>query len=66
MAKIAIPNQIPLEEREIESIVKEYLEGRISLDQAVTKVPKAKMGIFDYVLKVVLPEDLYLRRKVPV
>lgn len=55
--------QVSVDEREIELIAKEYLDGRISLDQAATRVPKSRMGVLDYVLKIILPEDLYFRRR---
>lgn len=57
--------QIVLEgDHEIQSIAKDYLKGDISLEQAATKMPKAKLGVLDYVLMVVLPDDLYRRRKI--
>ena len=58
-----LSNQVLLEDPELDSIVQDYLRGKKSLDEAVAQVPKAKMGAFDYILKVLLPEDLYKRHK---
>ena len=57
----ALSNQVLLDDPELESLVQDYLRGRKSLDEAVAQVPKAKMGAFGYILKVLLPEDLYER-----
>ena len=62
----ATTNQVMVEDPELDAIVQDYLHGRKSLDEAVAQVPKAKVGAFDYILKVLLPEDLYKRYRATV
>ena len=61
-----LSNQVLLEDPELDAVVQDYLQGKKSLDEAASQVPKAKMSAFDYILKVLLPEDLYMRRMVKV
>jgi hypothetical protein len=61
-----LSNQVLLEDPELDAVVQDYLQGKKSLDEAAAQVPKAKMSAFDYILKVLLPEDLYMRRMVKV
>jgi hypothetical protein len=63
MANPALKGQVLLEDAEIKAIVDDYLRGRISLEQAAERVPKAKMTTFDYVLKLLLPDAVYKKRE---
>jgi hypothetical protein len=44
-------------------VVDDYLRGKISLEEATDRVPKAKMTAFDYVLKLLLPDAVYKKRE---
>lgn len=48
---------------EIDVVVSEYLHGKTSMDEAVAKISEPQKTFVDYVLKLVLPGDLYQRRR---
>jgi hypothetical protein len=50
---------------EVDQLVSDYLAGKSSLDEAVARIQertKSEPKILSYILSVVLPEDMYLRR----
>jgi len=63
MANPALKGQILLDDAEIKAVVDDYLRGKISLEEATDRVPKAKMTAFDYVLKLLLPDAVYKKRE---
>jgi hypothetical protein len=61
--KAVVGGQILITNNETKVIADDYLSGKTTLDDAVARMPKAKSGLLDKVLKVVLPEDLYQKSR---
>jgi hypothetical protein len=49
-------------EPSIEGLVKDYLHGEVSIEDAISALPTPKYSIGELFLKVILPGDMFRRR----
>jgi hypothetical protein len=48
-------------EKEVDRVVRDYLRGRVTMGQAVERLPKDERSFLTYVMRVFLPEELFRR-----